>query len=140
MKVVRTAVALAAVVAAFSAPAMAGHFPTIGGESHPAWLGNGDGSVILGGLDGTGRGGQMGHIHWTTWSSTEAVGWGTEWDRCFDYRGCPRAYTLHGRRLHRIVASDPVRGVFMHLFAFGCEVWRGPGVGYIRANCRTWRP
>jgi hypothetical protein len=140
MTVVRTAVALAAFVAAFSASAMAAHFPTIGGESHPAWIGNGDGSVILGGLDGTGRGGQLGHIRWTTWSSKEAVGLGAEWDRCMDYRGCSHPYTLRSRRLHRIVASDPVRGVFTHLLAFGCEVWGGAGVGYYPASVRTCRP
>jgi hypothetical protein len=41
--------------------------------------------------------------------------------------GCPHAYTLHSKRFYRIAASAPVHGIFMHLRAFGCEVWRGPG-------------
>jgi hypothetical protein len=117
-------------------------FPMIGGDIRPAVIPNGDGSAITGGLDGTGRGAHLGHIRWTTWSSKEAVGWGVEWARCIDARGCPRAYTLPSRRQYRITATRPVKGVFTRLIIgrtclrFGVQ----PSVlGYGYVSCLTWR-
>lgn len=128
-------IAVAAVVAGLAATASAS-VPSIGGEIEPAWLGNGDGSVILGGFDGTGRGGNFGHIRWTTWSATKAVGWAAEWDRGVSPEG---PFRLHSTRALRVRATHPSHGVFMRLSAFGCEVWRGPGVGYYPVRCSTWR-
>jgi hypothetical protein len=87
-------VVVLAVLVISTAVAMAAPVPTIGGESHPTSLGNGDGSVILGGLNGRGRVGHLGRIRWVRWSPTEAVGRGAEWDRCTDVRGCALAHDL----------------------------------------------
>jgi hypothetical protein len=140
----RLTTAVLSVLAVWAAVAPAARFPSIGGDSHPATLANGDGSAVIGGLDGTGERDslghvQLGHIRWTTWTRQHAVGWGVEWERCIDVRGCPAAYTLTIRKPFRIVASYPVRDVFRRLKAFGCEVWRGAGVGYYPVSCRTWR-
>ena len=42
----------------------------------------GDGSGVLGGFDGTGRG-HYGHLRWTRWTATQALGHGAVWiDDC----------------------------------------------------------
>ncbi len=105
------------------------HSPMLGGEVRPASWGNGDGSWIVGGPDGTGKDKKpgypnLGHIQWTRWSSTRS-----------DWLGCrlgsvprrPRlSARIHPRRRHtgitRLVASDPYKGEFQHLQV-------GPGLG-----------
>ena len=43
----------------------------------------GDGSGILGGFDGSGHGGQFGHLHWSSWTTSQALGSGAVWlDDC----------------------------------------------------------
>jgi hypothetical protein len=140
----RAAFVLAVVLVIGAAVATASNrLPGIAGEVRPAVFSNGDGSAITGGLDGTGRNKDfrsLGHIRWTTWSATEAVGWGVEWIRCIDYRGCPRAYTLQSKTLHRIRASRPANGIFTRVVDWRvCWLWRGSGIGYYPVSCRTWR-
>jgi hypothetical protein len=117
--------------------------PTINGQIRPAVFSNGDGSAVTGGLDGTGRTRSwrdLGHIRWTTWSTMEAVGFGVYWIRCGNYRGCPRAYILQSRRIHRIRATRPVNGVFTHVQdGQDCWLWRS-AIGYFPVSCDTWRP
>jgi hypothetical protein len=124
--------------------------PTLGGDVRPPSWSNGDGSWIVGGLDGTGQRDKrgypnLGHIQWARWSSSKAVGWGVGWDRCIDARGCPLAYTLNvSGRVVRLVATHPSHGQFQHLQV-------GPGLGgfcviypdakspdWYVANCGTW--
>jgi hypothetical protein len=121
--------------------AAAAQLPTIGAEVRPSVIANGDGSAITGGLDGTGRDGNLGHIQWITWSTTEAVGLGVEWDRCINYRSCPHAYTLSSKHPYRITATRPVNVIFTRTLVGGsCWLWRGRDVGYQPVSCRTWHP
>ena len=155
--------AFAVVVLALSACGNSVHLPTLGGAVRPAWWSNGDGSWVVGGLDGTGhpqaRGAvtgahvaavTFGHIQWASWTRTEAVGWGIGWDRCFDFRGCPLAYTrdLKGG-IVRLVATDPVAGTFRHLRitptpgARGgswCVVYPMSVDEFVPAKCSNWKP
>ncbi len=128
--------------------ASATSLPTIGGEFRPAHLGNGDGSQMWGGLDGNGRT-SLGHIRWTRWSATEAVGLAWAWDRgpkpcALRPKGCggndPFLYKLDSKRPFRIAATRPVKRVFLHLVVgHSCLLWRGRRVGYYPVSCHTWR-
>lgn len=145
---VRWAVGVLAVAFVVSGCGASKHLPTVGGEVRPATWGNGDGSYILGGPEGTGRAANLGHIRWTDWTATEALGWGVGWDRmpkpCADTsRGChdydPFFYKLDSKQHVRIRASDPVRGVFRHLM-IGRACWLYSTSGEVfYASCRTWR-
>lgn len=43
----------------------------------------GDGSGILGGFDGSGHSGRFGHLHWSSWTTSQALGSGAVWlDDC----------------------------------------------------------
>lgn len=146
MRALAIALALIAAVTTSSSVTAAGKLPTINGELRPAVFGNGDGSIITGGPDGTGIN-NLGHIRSVTWTSSNAAGWGISWSwaACsntdWDPR-CSRHYRLYvhaGGRVS-IRASRPRGGVFTHVVNAGvCWLWRGRGVGYWPANCRTWR-
>jgi len=138
---VRTILAVLTVLLAVAPSAVADkRLPTLAGEIRPAMWGNGDGTEIMGGLDGTGRGDDFGHIRWTTWSSTEALGWGAAWDRCLNFRGRPCTYALKTRRLYLIKATRPVGDVFTHLVVgHSCWLFLGRRYGYAPVSCHTWR-
>ncbi len=67
----------------------------------------GDASGVLGGFDGTGRDGHFGHLRWSQWTPTRAVGSGAVWAQdCYCARGRFIPYAVAVR------ASAPKRGHF----------------------------
>lgn len=91
--------------------------PAVDGErtwaTLPTQLSNGDGSFLVGGLDGTGAGRTpAGHIDWISWTRSEAIAWGIGWNKCFDAKGCPKSYFLDSQRSFIVRFSKPVNGNF----------------------------
>ena len=74
----------------------------------------GDGSGFLGGFDGTG-GRNFGHLRWSRWTKTQAVGSGADWsyDRC----GVPRKGCVPGFNASAVTvrAFRPIEGRFTRL-------------------------
>ena len=72
----------------------------------------GDGSGVLGGFDGTGNNGSDGHLKWSKWTQTQALGSGAVWlnnctPSCAAGRFAPHAVTVRAFR--------PSGGVFTRL-------------------------
>lgn len=72
----------------------------------------GDGSGELGGFDGTGRGDNYGHLHWTQWTPQQATGHGAVWIN--DFRPDRAAGHFHPYAV-TVYATRARGGVFRRL-------------------------
>lgn len=118
--VVATALSAGAALTAGAASASATARPTVltpgSGQQfalRPAEIDyTGDGTGVLGGFDGTGRYPSYGHLKWSSWTGTEALGSGAVWiddctPSCAAGKFSPYAVAVR--------ASDPAAGHFSRL-------------------------
>jgi hypothetical protein len=141
------ALALMKMLTTLASATVSRSLPTINGQVRPATFGNGDGSFITGGPDGTGRHYNLGHIRWVGWTSSRATGWGVGWTwrSCFNSQGripeCSASYRPYVREGGRVSirAWLPRHGVLTRVKNAGvCWRWWNGG-GYFAVSCRTWR-